>query len=70
MKKYYIIYEYNKDTNDIKNLAEFENREETCKWLGIGVNNLSKSVAKTLDNIPQLIKDKYMVMIEKELIED
>lgn len=66
MKKYYIIYEYNKENNDITNKAEFENREELASWLGVRVDNLSKSVAKTLDNLPRLIKDKYFIMIDKE----
>lgn len=66
MKKYYIIYEYNKENNDITNKAEFENKEELANWLGVRVDNLSKSVAKTLDNLPRLIKDKYFIMIDKE----
>ena len=69
MKKYYIIYEYDQEKNDIRNLKESENREEVAKWLGIGVNNLSKSVAKNLDTLPQLIKNKYFIMLDKEIEE-
>lgn len=66
MKKYYIIYKYDAERNDITNEAEFENREELANWLGVRVDNLAKSVAKTLDNLPRLIKDKYFIMIDKE----
>lgn len=69
MKKYYIIYEYNEELNDIRNLKESENREEIASWLGIGVNNLSKSVTKNLDVLPQLVKNKYFIMIDKEIEE-
>ena len=66
MKKYYIIYEYEKENNDIRNIAEFENREDLANWLGVRVDNISKSVAKTMDELPRLIKDKFFVMIDKE----
>lgn len=66
MKKYYIIYEYNKENNDITNKAEFESRESLASWLGVRVDNLAKSTTKTIDNLPRLIKDKYFIMIDKE----
>ena len=66
MKKYYIIYEYNREENDIKNITESTNREEIAKWLGVRVDNLSKSITKNMDELPRLIKDKYFVMIDKE----
>ena len=66
MKKYYIVYEYKKETNDIRNIAEFESRESLASWLGVRIDNISKSVTKTMDDLPRLIKDKYFVMIDKE----
>lgn len=66
MKKYYVVYEYNKELNDIENKAEFENREELANWLGVRVDNLAKSVTKTMEELPRLIKDKYFIMIDKE----
>ena len=65
-KKYYIIYEYDKEKNDITNKMESQNREEIASWLGVRVDNLSKSIAKTIEELPRLIKDKYFVMIDKE----
>ena len=65
-KKYYIIYEYEKENNDIKNVAEFESRESLANWLGVRVDNLAKSTTKNIDNLPRLIKDKYFIMIDKE----
>lgn len=66
MKKYYVIYEYEEEKNDIRNVAEFESRESLANWLGVRVDNLSKSVAKSMDELPRLIKDKYFIMIDKE----
>jgi hypothetical protein len=65
-KKYYIIYEYNKENNDITNKAEFENRNDLANWLKVRVDNLSKSMTKSMDNLPRLIQDKYFIMIDKE----
>ena len=66
MNKYYIIYEYDKEKNDITNRMESQNREEIASWLGVRVDNLSKSIAKTIEELPRLIKDKYFVMIDRE----
>jgi len=69
MKKYYIVYEYNEKENDIRNIAEFEERENVANWLGVRMDNLAKSTTKTIENLPRLIKDKYFVMIEKDIEE-
>ena len=66
MKKYYIVYEYNEKENDIRNVTESENRNEIANWLGVRVDNLSKSITKSMDALPRLIKDKYFIMIDKE----
>ena len=67
MKKYYTIYEIDKETNDIVNTWESEKREEVANWLDIRLDNFSKYVAKNIDNITCKLKnDKYFVMIEKE----
>ena len=65
-KKYYVIYEYNKENNDIINKMDSDNRETIAKWLGVRVDNLSKSITKSMDVLPRLIKDKYFIMIDKE----
>lgn len=67
MKKYYTIYEINKENNDIINTWESEKREEVANWLGIRLDNFSKYVTKNIDNITCKLKnDKYFIMIEKE----
>lgn len=66
-KKYYTIYKINKGTNDIENIAEFEEREKASKWLDIRLDNFSKYVAKNIDSINCKLKnDTYFVMIDKE----
>ena len=65
-KKYYVIYEYNKENNDIINKMDSDNRETIAKWLGVRVDNLSKSITKSMDALPRLIQDKYFIMIEKD----
>lgn len=67
MKKYYIVYQYNEEKNDIENKAEFENREDLASWLGVRADNLAKSITKTMEELPRLIKDKYFIMIDKEM---
>ena len=68
MKKYYTIYEIDKETNDIVNTWESEKREDVANWLNIRLDNFSKYVAKNIDNITCKLKnDKYFIMIEKEL---
>ena len=69
MKKYYVVYEYNKEENDIRNITESTNREEIAKWLGVRVDNLSKSITKNMDVLPRLIKDKFFIMIDTEIEE-
>lgn len=65
MKKYYTIYEIDKQTNDITNTWESENRESVAEWLGIRIDNFSKYVAKNIDNINCKLKnDKYFIMID------
>ena len=65
MKKYYTIYKINKETNDVENVAEFEEREKAANWLSIRLDNFSKYVAKSIDNITcKLKEDKYFIMIE------
>ena len=65
MKKYYTIYKINKENNDIENVAEFEERESAANWLSIRLDNFSKYVSKTIDNINcKLKEDKYFIMIE------
>ena len=65
MKKYYTIYKIDKETNDIENVAEFEEREKASNWLSIRLDNFSKYVAKSIDNINCKLKDdRYFVMIE------
>lgn len=65
MKKYYTIYKIDKENNDIENVAEFEERENAANWLSIRLDNFSKYVAKSIDNITcKLKEDKYFVMIE------
>ena len=67
MKKYYTIYEIDKENNDIINTWESEKREEVANWLDIRIDNFSKYVAKNIDNITCKLKnDKYFIMIEKE----
>ena len=51
MKKYYTIYEIDKETNDIVNTWESEKREDVANWLDIRLDNFSKYVAKSIDNI-------------------
>ena len=51
MKKYYTIYEIDKENNDIINTWESEKREDIANWLDIRLDNLSKYVAKNIDNI-------------------
>ena len=65
MKKYYTIYKIDKNTNDIENIAEFEEREKASSWLGVSLKHLSDYVSKNIDNITcKLREDKYFVMIE------
>lgn len=69
MKKYYVVYEYIEEQNDIRNVAEFEERKSLSNWLGVRMDNLAKSTTKTIENLPRLIKDKYFIMIEKDIEE-
>ena len=66
-KKYYTIYKINKENNDVENVAEFSNREDASKWIDVRLDNFSKYVAKSIDNITCKLKnDLYFVMIERE----
>lgn len=67
MKKYYTIYKINKENNDIKNVAEFTEREKASEWLGTSLKHLSDYVAKNIDEITcKLREDKYFVMVEQD----
>ena len=67
MKKYYIIYKLNKETNDIENITEFEEREKASNWLGVSLKHLSDYVCKNIDEIKcKLREDKYFIIIDKE----
>lgn len=64
-KKYYTIYKIDRDTNDIENVAEFEEREKASEWLGTSLKHLSDYVCTNIDNIKcKLRQNKYFVMIE------
>lgn len=67
MKKYYIVYKYNKNNNDIENVTEFTERNEVANWLQIRIDNLAKYVCKNIENINcKLKEDKYFIVIDKE----
>lgn len=69
MQKYYTVYKIDKATDDISNVAEFTDRKEVSEYLKIRLDNLSKYVAKNIDNITCKLKnDSYFIMIEKDTI--
>ena len=50
LKKTYILYEYNEQTNDIKYLWESCNREKIASYLQVDKKHLNRYLNYSLDN--------------------
>ena len=67
MKKYYVIYEIEEDTNDLQNKYDSSNLKKIAKWLDVDYSNISKYIVKDIDNINARLKDnKYFIFKEYE----
>lgn len=64
--KYYVIYEYNEELDDVRNVAEFENRETLANWLGVEINKLYRYTTETIEKLPMLKDNKYFYIVDKE----
>lgn len=72
MKKYYIIYKYNKNNNDIENINDFTSLKDASNFLQIDYTNVNKYIIKNIDmikdNNKSLKDNKYFIY--KEIEED
>lgn len=67
-KKVYIIYELNKNNNDIKYINEFDNEKELKEYLNI--SNIQHYTTNNIDNIKHLVNNKYFIFRDNILINE
>lgn len=67
-KKVYIIYELNKNNNDIKYINEFDNEKELKEYLNI--SNIQHYTTNNIDNIKHLANNKYFIFRDNALINE
>jgi hypothetical protein len=72
-QKYYTLYEYNKDNNDITNLYDTTNREIASKKLGTTIKHLNEYCIKAQElfkngvlNLPRLQDTRYFIVIDTD----
>lgn len=69
--KFYIIYKYDKNTNDIINVYDFDKLKDASSYLNIDYTNINKYIIKSIDNIDEEIKkvklkeDKFFIYKEE-----
>lgn len=63
LKNVYILYQYNKVNNDIIYIKEFTTLKDIEKTFNI--KNACQYIAKSIDNITTLLKDKYIIINDK-----
>ena len=71
MKKYFIVYEVEKNEKgeiiDILNRYDSDSLKEVAKWLEIDYTNINKYINKDIDNINARLKDnKYFILKDYE----
>lgn len=67
-KKVYIIYELNKNNNDIKYIREFDTEKELKEYLNI--SNIQHYTTNNIDNIKHLANNKYFIFRDNVLINE
>ena len=66
-KKFYIIYKFDKEKNDLININDFDKKKDACKFLNISELNATKYTCKNIDNINCKLKDnQYFIYADFE----